>query len=391
MKKRHYFIINALFLGLMTFSALMVIQFMTGYKPMEAIAGIWGKHEVEHVQTEACSDKLPLQNLSSTDVSSLKKLSVYQQACHSFATDTVMVFFSMAADKDQARRYAIEDAKTLKAFKQANIRPLVMIEPADKNGKLLDFKLFANGSYDFATDAYFAQLKSEGITSADLGIINPFPEANLPYWKNNQAKYFSPAVNRYLTTSRKYFAKVETSVLLNSATYELDDFNWENGDYNSLLPYVKDIQPGLITYAGLQGFPWVARQGGNATIFNAAEFLNPLLLQEMADELQTKKVWYNTGTFSSKYTLDAKERRKITPSQRKEILMTIRSQAELMKSKGYEVAVNIFAEDKSDSSEETDWSYWEGEDPFTSQDTVLLTTFIRDLNTNGIDFWLFDK
>ena len=192
-------------------------------------------------------------------------------------------------------------------------------------------------------------------------------------------------------TARASFPQVQTSVLLNSATYELTDFNWENGDYNSLIPYVKDIKPTLINYAGIQGFPWIARQGGSATIFNAAEFLNPSLLQEMADRLGTKKVWFNTGTFSTKYTLDPKLMRTITPSQRKEILMTITGQALALKEKGYDVAVNLFAEDKSESSEETNWSYWKGDDPFASQDTAVLTSFIKGLNTNEIHFWLFDK
>jgi hypothetical protein len=171
----------------------------------------------------------------------------------------------------------------------------------------------------------------------------------------------------------------------------MTDFNWENGDYNSLLPYVDKITPGLVTYAGIQGFPWIARQGGSATIFNAEEFLNPSLLTEMADELQTKKIWFNTGTFSTKYTLNPEQIRTISSSQRKEILMTIAAQALATKEKGYEVAVNIFAEDKTDSAEETNWSYWKGSDPFTSQDTQILTSFVKQMNTNGVQFWLFDK
>lgn len=369
----------------------MVVQFMTGYKPFEIGSRILGSGQVEHVQTEACSDRMPLRSLSAVEHPSLKKLAVYQQACRSFASDTIMTFFSMASDKDVARQYATEDAKVLKSFAEAKVRPLVMVEPSTRDGKLLDFKKFANGSYDDATDAYFKQLKGAGVTDDQLGIINPFPEANLPYWNNNHPEYFSPAVNKYLAIAKRHFPKISTSILLNSATYELDDFNWENGDYNSLLPYVKGVKPELITYVGIQGFPWVAAQGGSATIFNAAEFLNPPLLEEMAEALHTKKIWFNTGTFSSKYTLDAERRRDIESSQRKEILMTIKDQAISMKGKGYDVAINLFAEDKSETSEETDWSYWQGDDPFASPDTVLLTSFAKELGEKKIPLWLFDK
>ena len=391
MKKQHYIIINLLFLGLMIFSAAMVTQFMTGYKPFDIVAGIWTQPKIEKVQTEDCSTIAPLSNLSGSGVESLKKLAVYQQACHSLATGTLMTFLSMPSDQAQAKQYAIEDAKLLKSFSAASVRPLAVIEPTDKSGTNLDFALFANGTYNSATDAYFAQLKSEGITGKQLGIITPFPEANLPYWNNNHPENFSPSVNNYLTIVRKHFPDAETSVLLNSATYDVSDFNWENGDYNSLIPYIKDIKPELITYAGLQGFPWISRQGGKGVIFNASEFLNPSILEEMAEKLKTKKVWFNTGTFSTKYTLDPKLMRTITAQQRKEILMTIKAQALSLKEKDLDVAINIFAEDKSSESEETNWSYWANDDPFSSPHAQVITTFIKELRTNNIDFWLFDK
>jgi len=289
MKKRHYFVINLLFIGLALLSALTVVQFMTGYKPLEAIATLWRK-EAPRVQTENCTDRPPIANLTGAGHESLKKLAVYQEACHSFTTDTLMAFFTMPGTPAEVDEQATNDAKIYKAFAKAQIRPLAIYEPSDKEGRGLDFQMFANGSYNSIAEAYFAKLKQQGVTDAQLGILNPFPEANLPYWNNNRPEFFSPAVNNFLETARKVYPQVATSVLLNSATYDVDDFNWENGDYNSLLPYVKDIKPGLVNYAGIQGFPWISRQGGNGVIFNAAEFLSPALLEEMAAELGTRKV-----------------------------------------------------------------------------------------------------
>lgn len=389
MKKRHYIIINLLFVGLMVFSATVVIQFMTGYKPFDFVVNLWQTKKTQ--SAERCSSKDPLPKLAAAGHDSLKKLAIYQQVCQSFVTDRLMVFFSMPATEADAIQYAIQDAKTLKTFAEMKVQPIMILEPTDHNGNNLNFEQLANGQFNSVTTTYFAQLKQEGVTDANLGIVTPFPEANLPYWNNNQVQFFSPAVNNYLTIVRTYFPAAQTSVLLNSATYEVNDFNWESGDYNSLIPYVKDIKPELISYAGIQGFPWISRPGGSGIIFNAAEFLNAGLLEEMAAKLQTKKIWFNTGTFSTKYTLNPDEMRTISAQQRKEILMTIEREVVDMKDKGYDVSVAIFAEDKSETSEETDWSYWKGNEPLKSPDALVLTTFIKSLNDRGIGFWLFDR
>ena len=79
------------------------------------------------------------------------------------------------------------------------------------------------------------------------------------------------------------------------------------------------------------------------------------------------------------------------PSRRKAVLNTVNDQALALKEKGYEVSVNIFAKDKSKESEETDWSYWHGSDPFSSNSTPVLTEFIAQLHDEKINFWLFDN
>lgn len=389
MKPRHLVIINIVFLCLMLFSAGVVYQFMTGNKPLSFFKDIRGSKDVA-VKTSDCTDKDPLV-LAKATTPGAKKLAVYQQACHSFATDTLMIFFSMPTTQEQAVAYAKEDAAVLKEYAQAGIRPLVISEPSTKDGTQLDFSRTAAGEYNIALDAYFAGLRAAGITDAQLGIWNPFPEANLPYWLNNKPEYFAPSVNNHLTALRKQFPDATASILLNSATYEATDFNWENGDYASLLPYVKGIAPGSVQYAGLQGFPWLARQGGTGAILNAAEFLNPQLLAEMAEAVGTKKVWLNTGTFQTKYALDPALTVTMESSRRKAVLNTVTDQALVLKEKGYEVAVNIFAKDKSKESEETDWSYWHGSDPFSSSSTPVLTEFIARLHDEKISFWLFDN
>lgn len=390
MKRRHIILINLFFLGLMLFSAGVVYQFMTGTKPLAFIKSLGDRNKTTIVETTACTTKNALK-LSGAKAAPLVKLSQYQQACHSFVTDTAMVFISMPMSDADAKTYAQQDADMLKDFAKHGVRPLVIAEPTDQNGVQIDFAQTADGSYNAYFQTYFQTLKAAGISDAQLGIWTPFPEANLPYWNNNHPQYFAPSVNNYVGALHAVFPAVQTSVLLNSATYEATDFNWENGDYTSLLPYVSGITPGSINYAGLQGFPWMARQGGTGSILNAAEFLNPALLSEMADSLGTKNVWFNTGSFGTKYALDPAATVTMTPERRKAVLATVDTQALVLQKKGYHVAVNIFAQDKSKESEETNWAYWSGTDPFSSASTPVITDFINQLSSQNIDFWLFDK
>jgi hypothetical protein len=390
MKPRHIVVINLFFIGLVLFSSGMVYQFMTGQKPLSMLKSIGHHSTVASVKTATCTNQPPF-NLNGASTTALQTLSVYQTACHSRAASTMMLFTSMPATEQEAADYAKADAQTLKDFAAHGVRPLVIAEPSEKNGTTLDYATFANGGFNSQITTYFQTLKDQGITDTQLGIWNPFPEANLPYWNDNQPQYFAPAVNNYLGILKQMFPGAHTSIMLNSATYRTTDFDWANGEYDSLLQYVKGITPGLVEYAGMQGFPWMSPQGGNGAIVNAAEFLAPDLLKEMADSLGTKKVWFNTGTFSAKYTLDPSQTVTMTPERRKAVTQTINDQAVALQKSGYTVAVNIFAQDKSRTAEATNWSYWSAGKPFESPAAPVITDFINQLDQEHIDFWLFDN
>jgi hypothetical protein len=64
-------------------------------------------------------------------------------------------------------------------------------------------------------------------------------------------------------------------------------------------------------------------------------------------------------------------------------------QAAQLKAQGFTVAVHLFAEDKSNVGEATDWSYWHnspGDDPATA----VFTTFAHDTAAAGVQIWLYD-
>lgn len=393
MKQRHMILISLVFIGLMLLSAGTVYQFMTGSKPLAVLQDIGHHNTATLVATNSCSNGAPIAGLSKTQSPPLKKLAIYQEACHSFVTNTMMIFVGMPVSALSASQNAQTDSTTLKEFAQFGVRPLVIAEPTNyANGVNIDYSQFAAGKFTPWVNDYFKDLLADGVTEQDMGIWNPFPEANLPYWANNQPQYFAPDVNIYIKALRMYFPTAQTSIMLNAASYATNDFNWENGNYVSLLPYVKGITPGTIDYAGLEGFPWIPPQGQTtAPILNGATFLNSSIISETADYLKIKNIWLNTGTFSDKYALDPSEINYLSPQQRAAILTTVDGQALALTKQGYHVSVNLFSQDKTQASEETNWSYWSNNQPFTSRSTPVLTQFITQLNQQHIGFWLFDE
>jgi len=261
---------------------------------------------------------------------------------------------------EKAQKKAKEMSIKLKEFNKYKVQPIVIVEPVTQWG-LIDFTEFDSGFYDSWIKTYFLTLQKEGITDQMMGTWVPFPEANLPYWNHASATPadFSRIVNKYLKFLKTYFPEAKGSILLNSATYETDDFDWANGEYVSLSQYVSGLDKKYIDSFGIQGFPWSppATSKDAAAIFNAREFLNEDLISEAADLLGTKNIWINTGTFSRKYTLDPEQTITITPEVRLDVLNSILSQAVKLKQKKNNVSINIFAEDKSETAEATDWSY----------------------------------
>lgn len=343
--------------------------------------------------TQSCGTGNKIEGLADSSEAQLRKLDEYQQVCETFPATKVMLFTDMPNSDANAKDMAAKMATKLKEFDKYKILPLVIMEPVTDWG-FVDFKEFRTGFYDAWLDAYFAALKQQGITDEQMGMWVPFPEANLPYWNHQNSKPddFAANVTKIVSIQKRHFPKSQASVMLNSATYETDDFEWSRGDYLSLVPYLKDIPKGLIDSFGYQGLPWLpaANQVGGGVV-DANQYLNNELAQEAADALGIKSIWFNTGTFGRKYTLDASRAITVKPELRKDILSGVLVQAKKLQDNGYAVAVNLFSEDKSADQESTDWSYWPAKQPKSTADSTVFADFAAELRSNKVDLWLFDK
>ncbi len=394
MKKREYLIVNALIVLGVVFFAGLSFGIFSKLSPKEVlneqINQTFTEEESDSIKELTCSKKDKL-SLSSND-RHLLALVEYQDKCNSYVTDSLMFFTDFPYDNTSAEEKSTTIAKKLTDFSTNGIMPMVIVEPYVGDTEM-QYKDFINGKYDGSLERYFSLLKSKGVTDKMMGTWVPFPESNTPNWanKDTEPNDFAIAVNKYLRVMKKYFPQAKGSILLSAITYEPNDLNWENGDYISLDPYVSNLDRTLINSIGIQGFPWVASASKThiPSILRASEFLQPDIAISVAQELRTRDIWINTGSFYSKYMNDEEERIFLTLNDRKAILDGILEVANYIKSyqlNEYRVKINLFSEDKSEYAEATNWSYFQDNDSFN-----LFKEFVSEAEESSIQVSLFDQ
>jgi hypothetical protein len=140
----------------------------------------------------------------------------------------------------------------------------------------------------------------------------------------------------------------------------------------------------------LQGFPWAppANQSG-PNEYDPSVYLRTDLAAQAARVLGVNNIWLNTGTFHQIYTQDSAKTVTMSPLERQTILAGVLTQAKDLDQQGFSVAIHLFAQNKANTAEAIDWSYWQTQ-PGDEQDGDVLTTFVHNLNQAGIPLWLFD-
>jgi hypothetical protein len=338
-----------------------------------------------------CTGLFPPENasLASAVTPELRKLAQYEQLCGGDLVARSSLFAPTPDTVAAAQSDANDMSIRLEDYASHNVTPLVFFEPDTDSGTNLDLDAYQAGDYDDALDSYFSDLKADGITDSMMGMWVLLPEGNIPVWTSVDPSTFVADVTLTAQYQKKYFPNSQDAILLDSETYPSAS-SWDGGAYISLLPYVQGIPAGLINSFGLEGFPWAppANQSGD-TEYNPRVFLRTDLAAAAARTLGVSNIWLNTGTFNQMYTQDSAQTVTASPFERQTILYGILEQAEALKSQGFDVEVHLFAQNKSNVAEATDWSYWQSQ-PGDSPSTAVLTTFIHNLTVNNIPLWLFD-
>jgi hypothetical protein len=393
MKRKELLIVNVFMIGFVVAFSILTLNLSANEKLSSILADRLHPSNsgvvLSATSSKDCSTAKTL-NLPSDDPQ-LAKLKDFQDICNSQVTNKMMFFTGFPASTTDAPNLARIVAAKLKTFQTAGVTPLVIVEPY-AGDSLMPYRDYIDGQYDRAVQTFFASLKDEGVTDAMMGTWVPFPESNVPNWdnKSTEPRDFATCVNKYLTAMRAQFPNAKGSILLSATTYEPNDTEWANGDYLSLVPYLQDLNKSLISSIGIQGFPWVS----NATVarrevFRASEFLQPDIAIEAAQELRTRDIWFNTGSFASKYNANPKQRVELSLGDRKAIMNGILEEAKKVQDyqqNEYRVSINLFAENKADTREATDWSYFQN-----NESKAIAKDFITQALKANIGLSLYDK
>jgi len=130
MKRREIILLSILFLAASFYSVAVVLNAMThvDITPKTLAQAILPDRETL-VPEATCRSKAALPNLSEIDEPHVRALAEYQEACNSFVAENLMIFTDMPKDAGDARMRAQRVAVSLKAFKTAQVRPYVIVEP----------------------------------------------------------------------------------------------------------------------------------------------------------------------------------------------------------------------------------------------------------------------
>jgi hypothetical protein len=329
----------------------------------------------------------PHTNMDQSTAPELQAVAQYEKTLGKGVKEA-MLFADTPRTTAEATEQAADMAARLREFKRFDITPLVVFEPQAGDAALIP-DAFNRGSYDAPVDAYFAHLKEQGIDDAALGTWVWFPEANTPEFSaDTTPKLFVSNVARMARLQKKHFPDSRASIMLDSLSYKPGDTNWETGDYRSLKPYMQGLPRGLIDSLGVQGLPWRPPADSPDTIrkLYPPDFFPQKIITEAAKALGTSDIWINTGTFSRMYAGNPTSEVALTAPDRKEILDGIVLVSGGLRKAGYKVTVNMFAGNKANLLEGTDWSYRLGSD-----DAARLHDFATQLDTQGTTLSLFDS
>lgn len=297
-----------------------------------------------------------------------------------------MWFIATPTSAASAKELAQDAAVKLAELSRANIQSLAVLEPLNTSGSVVDFGTYQSGGYDAFFNIFYSELKARGITDEAMGMWVIMPEANMPEWGQSDPGVISACITRTAQLQKQHFPKSLTTILLNSQTYPGNDITYSQGRFSSLSPYVQNIPKGLIDSFGYQGFPWArpANQAGPSSL-DPAEFLRNDIATEGARALGTRSIWFNTGSFAAMHAGDPSKTVTASTEQRLALLNGIHAQVVNAQQQGFNVAVNMFMEDKSRVAEGTDWSFG----AIGSRDYLLFQEFENRLRLSRIGLWRF--
>jgi hypothetical protein len=373
-------------------AAYLLLQTGNGFGAPSWLSLPGGKDTNAALAAMPCGIDMPRRaNMAESASPQLRKLAEYEAVCKAAFADQQMLFSATPTTPQEARQLGNRLATTLKEYDAYSVHPLVVLEPVAPDGTILSLAAFAAGAYDASLAEYFATLQKRDVSDAMMGTWVPFPEANTPVWNETNPDDFATAVTRIARLQKKAFPGSQASVLLGSQSYPSNDTEWLHGRFASLLPYTQNIPAGLIDSFGYQGFPWLpAADTEGYAMIDANKFLRTDYAAAAAESLGVRAIWFNTGTFARAHTDSPAAEVTMQVDQRRQILHSVLTQAGKLEERGFEVTVNLFAEDKSAMTEGVDWSYWQNGKAQQSAARPAFVSFVKQATADDIPVAVYD-
>jgi|GEM_PF-6066577 len=368
----------------MLFVAYMVFQVFTSSQNTKV-----SKTLQSLKQETTCSTK-PSRGLILTEAKLLdiKKLADYETYCQSFATDTLYLNVTLPTDTSSANQLAAKLASSLEEMSNYELKSVVSITPPASWNSSASAE-FAAGKYTPVLTTFYKQLVSLGITAEKLGTVFFIPNPNLP---NFSKAYLDPVVYSKMYNLNAQILKTElpaakVGVLLSTSTYPTVGFSWDQGEYLSLMPYIKDILPVNLNALAFSGFPWLPAGGTlGSSVIDPHEYLRPRVVEEVLQATSgITDVYYLTGTFSAGYPVDPKRTVFLPPKERRQILTQTISTLASKTQENQQTHIILDTQDKTDAAQDSfDWGYFNSSFSQNPAHAQVLVEFLVNARKAGL-------
>lgn len=262
-----------------------------------------------------------------------------------------MFFLHMPTDTESAKAQAAETAATLKDLAQSGSKPYIVMEPSSPSGDKLDLRKLPVGAFA----SFLKGLKEAGVSDDQLGTLVVCPEPNEPIWGKGG---MDPELYKHNVTSlgaqlKHVFPDAKLGILLNSTSYA--DADWSGADKSAAA---------ITQYTdGLQGVDELCFQGNawsNDTPKDLRNYLNADVAMAAAASLggpKTVALRFETATYATQVNPDTQAAETMDAGTRRQVLAQALAEVRKAKDAGYDATLQVFAENKAATDEQTDWSY----------------------------------
>ena len=295
-----------------------------------------------------------ISSLSLSQDEQLKKLSLYKKEIQGEYGKEMMIFLNMPTSEKWIHALAENMKNIIAEYKINLVKPIFLFEPYDEQREEIDFSYLKSGSYDEKLRLLFSLLNNTyHISSEDIGLVVPYPENNTPAYKRKGfvPEDFPLLIHSFFSVAREQYPTLEGWILLDSKSYDIGK-KWWQGTFSSFMPYIRGIKPGTLSRFWIQWFPWVSNDG-SIEAYNPKEYLPLGITLEASKYLSVKSIWYNTWVMKKKYRNNTIT---LTWEARDTILEETLDQWEKLAEKWYGIHIHIFAQNKFNQYEATDWS-----------------------------------